>query len=276
MAIPTTTSLNTADLWHLRLGHINQHRLKQIQGVSKGIPPFDEKQITLCQSCIEGKQHKIKFPKQGVRKATEILELVHSDICGSMQVGIHTCHLYFITFIDDFTRFCNVYLMKNKSEAFAKFQLYKNFVEKQTSHTIKTLRTDQGGECLSAEFNNFCQVQGIRREMTTTYTPQQNGVLEHKNRTLVGTVLSMLSYTKLPKIFWEEALYTSNYLQNRSPTKATSNITPFQLWHGCPPNLSYLNIFGCKAHVFIPKEQRQKLDSHSFEAIFLSYKHNIQ
>ena len=142
LAIPTTTSLNTADLWHLRLSHINEHRLKQIQGVSKGITPFDENQITLCQSCIEGKQYMIKFPIQGARRAIEILELFHSDICGSMQVAKHTGYLYFITFIDDFTRFCNVYLMKNKSKAFAKFQFYKNFVEKQTSHTIKTLRTD--------------------------------------------------------------------------------------------------------------------------------------
>ena len=277
LATPTIISHNTADLWHLRLGHINQQRLKQIQVASKGIRPFDEKEISLCKSCMEGKQHKLQFPKKGARRATEILELVHSDICGPMQVATHTGYLYFITFIDDYTRFCTIYLIKHKSEAFAKFQQYKSYVEKQTQQSIKILRSDQGGEYLSAEFENFLQHHGIKRETTSAYTPQQNGVSERKNRTLVGAVLSMLSYAKLPKIFWGEALYTANYLQNRSPTKALPiNKTPFELWYGYQPNLSYLKVFGCKAHVFIPKEQRRKLDSHSFEAIFLGYSEEVK
>lgn len=272
LTTPTTSNLSKADLWHLRLGHINQQRLKQIQFVSKGIEPFDEKQLTLRQPCIEGKQHKEKFPKQGARRANELLELIHSDICGPMQVGTHLGYLYFITFIDDLSRFCHVYLMKQKSEAFLKFQLYKSYVENQTHHKIKILRTDQGGEYLSNEFSAFCQEQGIKRETTAAYTPQQNGVSERKNRTLVGAILSMLSYAKFPNIFWGEALHTANYLQNRSPTKSTpSNTTPFEIWHGRQPNLSYLKIFGCKAYVLVPKEQRRKLDSYSNEAIFLGY-----
>jgi len=129
--------------------------------------------------------------------------------------------------------------MKHKSEAFAKFQQYKSYVEKQTQQTIKILRTDQGGEYLSLEFQRFCQEHGIKRETTSAYTPQQNGVLERKNRTLVGALLSMLSYAKLSKIFWGEALYTANYLQNKSPTKAIpTNKIPFELWYSYQPNLS--------------------------------------
>ena len=201
LAIPTITSHNIADLWHLRLGHINQQRLKQIQSTSQGIKPFDEKQLSMCQSCLADKQYKLKFPKKGARRATKILELVHSNICGPMQVATHTGYLYFITIIDDFSRYCTIYSMKSKSEAFAKFQQYKSFVENQTHHTIQILRTDQGGEYLSVEFEIFCQVHGIKRETTSAYTPQQNGVSENKNRTLIGAVLSMLSYAKLPKIF---------------------------------------------------------------------------
>lgn len=162
LAIPTTIELNKADLWHLRLGHINQKRLRQIQTISKGIEPFDEKQITICQSCIEGKEHKVKFSKQGARRATEIFELIHLDICGPMQVPTDTSYLYFITFIDDLTRLCHVYLMKNKSKAFAKFQLYKSYVEKHTHNKLNMLRTDQGGEYLFDEFNSFCQEEGIK------------------------------------------------------------------------------------------------------------------
>ena len=201
LAIPTITSHNTTNLWHLRLGHINQQRLKQIQSTSQGIKPFDEKQLSMCPSCLAGKQHKLKFPKKEARRATKLLELVHFDICRPMQVATHTGYLYFITFIDDFSRYCTIYLMKSKSEAFAKFQQYKSFVKNQTHHTIQILRTDQGGEYLSTEFENFCQVHGIKQETTSAYTPQQNGVSECKNRTLIGVVLSMLSYAKLPKIF---------------------------------------------------------------------------
>ena len=134
------------------------------------------------------------------------------------------------------------------------------------------MRSDRGGEYTSHEFNTFCEKEGIERELTTAYTPQQNGVSERKNRTLINVVLAMLSHAKLPKVFWGEALLTANYLQNRSPTKAIDAYkTPYELWFGRQPNLSYLRVFGCKAYVFVPKEKRQKLDSHSNECIFLGY-----
>ena len=134
------------------------------------------------------------------------------------------------------------------------------------------MRSDRGGEYTSHEFNTFCEKEGIQRELTAAYTPQQNGVSERKNRTLINVVLAMLSHAKLSKVFWGEALLTANYLQNRSPTKAIDEYkTPYELWFGRQPNLSYLRVFGCKAYVFVPKEKRQKLDSHSNECIFLGY-----
>ena len=163
LAIPATIqSLNKADLWHLRLGHINQYRLKQIQSMSKGIDIFDVHSMTFCSSCVEGKQHKSQFPKGEGQRATELLGLIHSDICGPMQVGTHSGCKYFITFIDDLSRYCHVYLMRQKSKAFDKFILYKNFVEKQTNHKIKILRSDRGGEYMSNSFDNLYKEQGIK------------------------------------------------------------------------------------------------------------------
>lgn len=145
-------------------------------------------------------------------------------------------------------------------------------VENQTNLKIKALRSDRGGEYMSHQFSDYCLQEGIRRELTTPYTPQQNGVSERKNRTLINVVITKLSFAKLPKIFWGEAILTANYLQNRSPTKSIStNQTPFEIWFKRQPNLSYLRIFGSKAYVFVPKDNRQKLDSHSTEAIFLGY-----
>lgn len=113
---------------------------------------LDEKQLTFCQSCIEGKQHMQKLRKQNLTRATQKSKLIHSNICGPMQVATRRGYLYFVTFIDYFTRLCYIYLMKNKSEAFNKFQLYKKFVEKQTTNKIKIIRTYQGGDYLSNEF----------------------------------------------------------------------------------------------------------------------------
>jgi len=162
--------------------------------------------------------------------------------------------------------------MQQKSEALDKFIHHNFFVEKQTNHKIKILRSDRGGEYTSKDFDTFCSQKGIEKEFTAAYTPQQNGVSERKNRTLIGAVVAMLSHAKLPKAFWDEAIITAHYLQNRSPTKAIlDNKTPFELWFGRQPNLSYLNFFGSKAQVLIPKETRQKLDPHSIEAIFLGY-----
>jgi len=115
IAIRATTSLNKANLWHLRLGHINQHKLKKIQTMAKGIDSFNEKEITLCQPCIEGKQHKEKFPKQTTQRTTELLNLVHSDICGPIQVGTYSGCIYFISFIDDLSRYYHVYSWERNS-----------------------------------------------------------------------------------------------------------------------------------------------------------------
>nr|PNR39435.1 hypothetical protein PHYPA_019713 [Physcomitrium patens] len=125
-----------------------------------------------------------------------------------MQVGTHLRCTYFITFIDDLIRYFQVYLMKYKSKAFEKFTLCKKSVQKQTSFKIKTLSFD-------------C------REYIIAYIPQKNGIFERKNRTLIGVVLAILSYSNLSKIFWSKSLQTTNYLQNRSSTKSIEEAPNF-------------------------------------------------
>jgi hypothetical protein len=124
------------DLWHLRLGHINKNRLKNIQTLAKGVDSFNEKDITFCTPCIERKQHKIKFPKDDSTKSTQIFGLIHYDIYGPLQTYTYGSCKYCITFINDKSRYCFVYLVKNKYKAFNKFLIYKAFVEKQTNHNI--------------------------------------------------------------------------------------------------------------------------------------------
>ena len=127
---------------------------------------------------------------------------------------------YFITFIDDFTRFGHVYLISHKSDALDCFKQYTNLVENQLNVKIKTLRTDRGCEYLSDQFKSFCDEKGIALQLTIPYTPQQNGVAKRRNRTLLDMVRSMMAQANLPISFWGDALLTAAYVLNRVPSKS--------------------------------------------------------
>ena len=148
---------------------------------------------------------------------------------------------YFITFTDDYSRYCKTYFLRKKSEALEKFKEFKVAVEKETGMSIKALRADRGGEYMSEEFKQYLKECGIRSESTTAYSPQQNGVSERLNRTLVEAARSMISHAGLSKAYWAETVATATYLRNRMVSAAIkSGITPYQLWYGKKPNLKHL------------------------------------
>lgn len=172
---------------------------------------------------------------------------MHSDVCGPMHEGSIGGSRYFLTFIDDFSRFVHVYFLKSKGEVFAKLQQFVAKVENQTGKKVKCLRSDNGGEYTSKEVERFLNAKGIVHERTVPYTPQQNGVSERMNRTLVESVRSMLCNAQLPKKFWAEATMTAVYLRNRSPTVAVpeKKPVPVERWFGKKPGLSHLKVFVC-------------------------------
>ena len=134
---------------------------------------------------------------------------------------------------------------------------------------IKCFRSDRGGEFTSLEFNEFCTEHAIKRQLTAAYTPQQNGVAERKNRTMMNMVRSMLFEKHLPKIFWPEAVNWTTHVLNRSPTMAVMNQTPEEAWSGSKPSVDHFRVFGCVAHVHIPDVKRTKLDAKSFTCVLL-------
>ena len=151
---------------------------------------------------------KTPFAGQGVR-VSELLGLVHTDVCGPMSTSTMNGFSYFITFTDDHSRYGYVFLMKHKSEAFERFKEFRNEVEKQTGKSIKTLRSDRGGEYLSGDFLAYLRENGILSQVTPPYTPQHNGVSERRNRTLLDMVRSMVSDSGLPISLWGYALQNS-------------------------------------------------------------------
>ena len=174
---------------------------------------------------------------------------------------------YFVTFIDH-TRYSWVYILQHKSEVFQRFQEWKALVEKSR---VKIFRSDNGGEYTSSEFTSYLTKEGIKHELTIPHTPQQNGVAERVNRTLIETVRAMLADSKLPHRFWAEALATSVYLRNRSPTKAVEAMTPYEAWSGTKPDVDCLRVFGCSAYAHVPKVERRKLDSKTRKCVMLGY-----
>jgi hypothetical protein len=149
------------------------------------------------------------------------------------------------------------------------FKVFKSFVEKESECDICCLRTDRGGEFTSKEFNVFCVNHGIKRQLTAAYTPQQNGVAERKNRTILNMVRCLLSEKEMPKLFWPEAVRWGLHVLNRSLTVAVKEKTPEECWSGNKPNVEYFRIFGCIANVHIPDRGRTKLDEKSHRCVFI-------
>jgi transposase InsO family protein len=264
---------------HGRMGHLNTRDLQALhdKGMALGTTaPSDGSpaDIDHCAGCLAGKSHRIPFPAQASHRASQPLELVHSDVCGHIREGDKsTPKRYIVTFIDDYSRFTWVAITSNKSgdTLLNQFVRYKVWAERYTGFQVKALRTDGGGEYNNDRFTTYLTVMGIQREMSTARTPQQNGVAERANRTIMEAARSMLHASGLPYTFWEHAVMTAVYLRNRSPTKALTDATPYEAWRGEKPDLSHLRVFGCRAYMHLDKTKRNKLQPRSIPVIFVGY-----
>jgi hypothetical protein len=198
---------SSSELWHIRLGHLHYKSLPDLQNMVCGMPSISLSKNEICKGCMLGKNIKKAFPSSDNR-AQGILDLVHSDVCGPMSSPSLSGCLYYVIFIDDYSRKCWIYFLKAKSDTFDKFKEYKSFIEKKIGKHIKILRTDNGGEFESLQFEDFCKSAGIKRQLTMPYNPQQNGVAERKNRTICEAVKAMMFDQDLPNSLWAEATST--------------------------------------------------------------------
>ncbi|KAK8554259.1 hypothetical protein V6N12_031225 [Hibiscus sabdariffa] len=210
---------------------------------------------------------KAPFTGKGER-ASDLLGLIHSDVCGPMNTQARGGFQYFITFTDDFSRYEYIYLMRHKSEALEKFKEFKNEVQNQHGKSIKALRSDRGGEYLSQDFEELLKECGIVSQLTPPGTPQWNEVSERRNRTLLDMDRSMMSHTDLPTSFWGYALETTAFTLNRVPSKSVQK-TPHEMWTGRRPNMSFMRVWGCQAYV--KHQMSTKLEPKSQKCTFVGY-----
>ncbi|KAM1493880.1 hypothetical protein ACFX10_025604 [Malus domestica] len=264
-------SVESIELWHARLGHINyrsMHRMANLGLIPKHAIDFNKK----CEICVESKFARQTF-KSVLNKSSELLDLIHSDLCDFKSTPTRGGKNYYISFIDDCSKYCYVYLVHSKDEALNMFKTYKAEVENQLNKKIKVLRSDRGGEYESSAFADFCNEHGIVHQTTAPYTPQQNGVAERKNRTLKDMINSMLNSSRLPHNMWGEALLTANKILNQIPHKRT-NQSPYELWKGRMPTYKILKVWGCLAKVRVPLPKRTKLGPKTVDCAFIGYANN--
>ena len=267
---------NSAFLWHKRLAHISRERMMLL--VKDNIlPSLDFTDFGTCVDCIKGKQ--TKHTKRGATRSTALLEIIHTDICGPFDVPSFTGEKYFITFIDDYSRYCYLYMLHEKSQSVNAVELYIKEVERQLGKKVKIIRSDRGGEFYGrydesgqhpGPFAKLLESLGIVAQYTMPGSPWMNGVAERRNRTLLEAVRAMMSKTNLPRSLWMHALMTAVYVANRVPSKAVSK-TPFELWKGWKPSLRHLHIWGCPAEARIYNPQEKKLDSKTISGFFIGY-----
>lgn len=266
-----TTQTDNSYLWHSRLGHLGNKGLEVL--AKDGLLAGNHiTRIQLCEHCIAGKTKRMSFPT-GVHISTEKLEYIHSDLWGPSQHYTKGGGRYFISLIDDYSRKVWVYILKTKSEAFMKFRDWVAEVENKSSKKVQHLRTDNGLEFLSQEFINFCKEKGITRHLTVPGTPQQNGVAERMNQTLLERVRCVLSDSGLHKSFWGEIVTSIAYLINRSPSSAISFKSPQEKWSGVPAEYSHLKVLGCLAYAHVKQD---KLDPRAIKCVFVGYPNGIK
>jgi hypothetical protein len=229
------------------MGHVAFDRVAAMSRVAVGVPALSTSSSDgPCDGCMYGKMSVAKYARTSgsTIKSSGLLDLIHGDLIGPMRMKSKGGARFVLVLVEDWSRYMTVYLLKVKSEAFAKFKEYKAFMEARLGRRIKTFRTDNGGEFCSKRFENFCSSNGILHQTSAPYSPQQNGVVERANRSLGECARSSLHYQDVDEEFWGEAIVTAAYTLNRLPNAARDDTTPFEVLWGHKPDVEHMRVFG--------------------------------
>ncbi|GJT44828.1 putative ribonuclease H-like domain-containing protein [Tanacetum coccineum] len=263
-------------LWHRRLGHINFKTMnKLVKGnLVRGLPSKLFENDQTCVACQKGKQHRASCKSKTVSSISQPLHMLHMDLFGPTFVKSLMKKMYCLVVTDDYSRFSWVFFLATKDETSGILKSFITGVENLIDQRVKVIRCDNGTEFKNKEMNQFCERKGIKREFSVARTPQQNGVAERKNRTLIEAARTMLADSKLPTTFWAEAVNTACYVQNRVLVTKPHNKTPYELFLGRKPALGFMRPFGCPVTILNTIDHLGKFDGKADEGFFVGYSIN--
>ncbi|KAK2455973.1 cysteine-rich RECEPTOR kinase [Trifolium repens] len=263
-------------LWHQKLGHLNLSGMKKAVTVEaiRGLPKLKITEGSICGECQIGKQTRMSHPMLEHQVTSRTLELLHMDLMGPMQVESLGGKRYAFVVVDDFSRYTWVNFIRDKSDTFDIFKTLSTQVQREKKCGIVRIRSDHGREFENEKFSEYCASEGIKHEFSSPITPQQNGVVERKNRTIQESARVMLHAKSLPYHFWAEAMNTACYIHNRVTIRKGTSVTLYELWRERKPTVKHFHVFGSKCYILADREQRRKLDPKSDEGIFLGYSTN--
>ncbi|GKC11231.1 putative ribonuclease H-like domain-containing protein [Tanacetum coccineum] len=268
--------IDESNLCHRRLCHINFKTMnKLVRGnLVRCLPSKLFENDHTCVACQKGKQHKASCKTKLVSSISHPLQMLHIDLFGPTFVRSINHKIYCLVVTDDYSRFSWVFFLATKDETSGILKTFITGIENQINHKVKIIRCDNGTEFKNNDMNQFCGMKGIKREFSIARTPQQNGVVERKNRTLIEAARTMLADSLLPTTFWAKAVNTACYVQNRVLVTKPHNKTPYELLLGRPPSISFMRPFGCLVTILNTLDPLGKFDGKADEGFLVGYSIN--
>ncbi|GJS06490.1 putative ribonuclease H-like domain-containing protein [Tanacetum coccineum] len=260
--------------WHRRMAHVNFKNINKLakHGLVNGLPSKLFTNDHNCVACNKGKQHKASYKAiTAVSTISEPLQLLHMDLFGPTSIRSIDHKYYSLVVTDDLSRFSWVFFLGTKDETYYILKDFITFIENQLNKKVKAIRCDNGTEFKNSKLIELCGSKGIKRDYSNARTPQQNGVAERKNRTLIEAARTMLADSKLPTMFWTEAVSTACYVLNRVLVTRPHNKTPYELLSGKVPNISHLKPFGCHVTILNTSDHLGKFEGKADEGFIVGY-----
>ncbi|GJT13986.1 retrovirus-related pol polyprotein from transposon TNT 1-94 [Tanacetum coccineum] len=263
-------------LWHRHLNHLNFGTLNDLarKDLVRGLPRLKFEKDHLCSACQLGKSRKATHKPKTINTIMEVLHTLHMDLCGPLRVQSINGKKYILVIVDDYSRFTWVKFLRSKDETPAFVINLLKQLQVGLNKTVRFVRTDNGTEFVNKDLTDYYESVGITHEKTVPRTPQQNGVVERRNRTLVEAARTMLIFSKAPLFLWAEAVATACYTQNRSLIHTLHDKTPYELVHDKKPDLSFLCVFGALCYPTNDSEDLGKLKAKADIGFFVGYAPN--
>nr|GEX69307.1 hypothetical protein [Tanacetum cinerariifolium] len=248
-------------LWHRRLFHLNfdYTNLLSKKDIVIGLPKLKYVKDQLCSSCELSKAKRSSFKSKAVPNSKERLNFLHKNLCGPMRVASINGKKYILVIVDDYSRYTWTLFLRSKDETLEVLKEFLMMIQRNLQAPVITFRTDRGTKSLNKTLNAFFKEEGIEHQTSTARTPEQNGIVKRRNRTLVEAARTMLSALKLPLFFWAEAIATTCYTQNRSIIIPTHGKKPYHIINDRKPSIKHLHIFCCTCYITRDGENLDKM-----------------